>query len=133
MLKKPSPLKQYDKFSVLEPRSSTISVFDEENWANPTDSSKINVAVYHGSISGVKTDLGWTMEHGENDVSIFDEFDFSKGLLLAPQEIQHKEFLNLRDRVRWGPEYEKFKEDFNFSENSTKSPTWRGFGSCSCK
>ena len=46
------------------------------------------------------------------DKNIFDEFDFSKGLLLAPQEIQHKEFLNLRDRVRWGPEYEKFKEDF---------------------
>tara|TARA_R110002074_G_scaffold283977_1_gene455611 strand:- start:528 stop:3683 length:3156 start_codon:yes stop_codon:yes gene_type:complete len=56
---------------------NVLSVFDEENWANPTDSSKINVAVYHGSISGVATDLGWIMEYGEHDISIFKEFDFA--------------------------------------------------------
>ena len=54
-----------------------LSVFDEDNWVQPTDKEKINIALYHGSISGVKTDLGWTMEHGENDVSIFDDFDFA--------------------------------------------------------
>ena len=54
-----------------------LSVFDEGNWIDPTDEDKINIALYHGSISGVKTDLGWTMEHGENNVSIFDKFTFA--------------------------------------------------------
>jgi len=54
-----------------------LSVFDDDNWIEPTDNEKINIALYHGSISGVKTDLGWTMEHGENDISIFDKFDFA--------------------------------------------------------
>ncbi|HCI71669.1 MAG TPA: hypothetical protein DHV30_14190, partial [Balneola sp.] len=36
----------------------------------------INIALYHGSISGVKTDIGWVMEHGENDISIFNNFDY---------------------------------------------------------
>jgi len=61
-----------DKFTL-----NVLSVFDEDNWAKSTDENSINIALYHGSISGVKTDLGWTMEHGENDVSIFDEFDFA--------------------------------------------------------
>ena len=56
---------------------NVLSVFDEDNWIEPSEEDKINIALYHGSISGVKTDLGWTMEHGENDVSIFDEFDFA--------------------------------------------------------
>jgi DNA repair exonuclease SbcCD nuclease subunit len=55
---------------------NVLSVFDEENWCKPTDTEKINIALYHGSISGVKTDIGWTMEHGENDISIFNSFDF---------------------------------------------------------
>ena len=54
-----------------------LSIFDEDNWVEPTDESKINIALYHGSISGVETDLGWTMEYGENDISIFENFDFA--------------------------------------------------------
>ena len=61
-----------DKFTL-----NVLSVFDEENWVEPSDKDNINIALYHGSISGVKTDLGWTMEHGENDVSIFDNHDFA--------------------------------------------------------
>ena len=56
---------------------NVLSVFDEDNWTQPTDKDKINIALYHGSISGVKTDIGWTMENGEHDVSIFDNFDFA--------------------------------------------------------
>ena len=56
---------------------NVLSVFDEENWTPPTDAERINIAVYHGSISGVTTDLGWTMEFGENDISIFDDFSFA--------------------------------------------------------
>tara|TARA_R110000824_G_scaffold194057_7_gene376552 strand:- start:1513 stop:4674 length:3162 start_codon:yes stop_codon:yes gene_type:complete len=56
---------------------NVLSIFDEDNWIPPSDSSAINVAFYHGSITGCKTDAGWTMQHGEKDVSIFDEFDFA--------------------------------------------------------
>jgi DNA repair exonuclease SbcCD ATPase subunit/DNA repair exonuclease SbcCD nuclease subunit len=55
---------------------NVLSVFDTDNWQDPTDADRINIALYHGSISGVKTDIGWTMEHGENDLSIFNNFDY---------------------------------------------------------
>ena len=56
---------------------NVLSIFDEDNWIDPSDPSAINVAFYHGSITGCKTDVGWTMQHGEGDVSIFEEFDFA--------------------------------------------------------
>ena len=56
---------------------NVLSVFDRENWQIPTDTNRINIALYHGSISGVKTDTGWTMEHGEDDISIFNNFDYA--------------------------------------------------------
>ena len=56
---------------------NVLSVFDIDNWIKPTDPSKINIALYHGSISGCETSLGWVMEHGENDVSIFEGFDYA--------------------------------------------------------
>jgi len=56
---------------------NVLSVFDTENWIQPSDLDKINIALYHGSISGIKTDTGWVMEHGENDISIFDNFDYA--------------------------------------------------------
>ena len=55
---------------------NVLSVFDTDNWCKPSDSNAINIALYHGSISGVKTDIGWVMEHGENDISIFNNFDY---------------------------------------------------------
>jgi len=61
-----------DKFCL-----NVLSVFDEDNWAAPKDPDKINIALYHGSISGVKTDIGWVMEHGDHGVSIFNKFDFA--------------------------------------------------------
>ena len=56
---------------------NVLSVFDTENWQDPSDSTKVNIALHHGSISGCKTDLNWTMQHGENDISIFDAFDYA--------------------------------------------------------
>jgi len=56
---------------------NVLSVFDTDNWVDPSDHEKINIALYHGSISGCKTDLDWVMEYGENDVSIFNQFDFA--------------------------------------------------------
>ena len=56
---------------------NVLSIFDKDNWVEPSDKSKINIALHHGSISGCETDLGWKMTHGENDISIFKEYDFA--------------------------------------------------------
>jgi len=60
-----------EKFAI-----NVLSVFDRENWSVPTNPDRINIALYHGSISGVKTDTGWQMESGENNINIFDNFDY---------------------------------------------------------
>ena len=56
---------------------NVLSVFDEENWIKPSDPDKINIALYHGSISGVKTDTGFVMEHGEHPIDIFEGHDYA--------------------------------------------------------
>lgn len=56
---------------------NAMSLLDQENWIKPTNPDKINVALFHGSVSGVKTDLGFVMEHGEFDVSIFEGHDYA--------------------------------------------------------
>ncbi len=60
-----------DKFAI-----NVLSVFDRDNWQNPTSNSRVNIALYHGSVSGVKTDTGWVMENGEDDINIFNNFDY---------------------------------------------------------
>ena len=56
---------------------NVLSVFDKDNWQEPTDKDKINIALYHGSISNCQTDAGWVMERGENGINIFDNFDYA--------------------------------------------------------
>lgn len=56
---------------------NVLSVFDEDNWVSPSDDSKINIALYHGSVSGVTTDTGWVMQHGEHPIDIFEGHDFA--------------------------------------------------------
>jgi DNA repair exonuclease SbcCD ATPase subunit/predicted phosphodiesterase len=56
---------------------NVLSVFDEENWVAPSDPDRINIALYHGSVSGVKTDTGWVMTHGDHDVGIFGGHDYA--------------------------------------------------------
>ena len=73
-----------------------LSVFDEDNWIDPTDTSKINIALYHGSISNCKTDIGWVMEHGEHELSIFKKFDY--GML---GDIHKAQALDFEGRVRY--------------------------------
>ena len=65
--------------TVLEPdlALNVLSVFDEDNWVAPSDNSRINVALYHGSVSGVKTDTGWVMDHGDHDIGVFAGHDFA--------------------------------------------------------
>ena len=42
---------------------NVLSVFDTDNWVEPTSYDRVNIALYHGSISGCKTDLvgQWSM------------------------------------------------------------------------
>ena len=65
--------------TVLEPdlALNVLSVFDEDNWVAPSDNSRINIALYHGSVSGVKTDTGWVMTHGDHDIGVFAGHDYA--------------------------------------------------------
>lgn len=62
-----------DNFASL----NVLSVFDEDNWVSPADPEKVNIALYHGSISGVKTDTGYVMTHGEHPIEIFEGHDYA--------------------------------------------------------
>ena len=73
---------------------NVLSVFDRDKWMKPTNTDKINIALYHGSISNCKTDTNWTMSFGEDDISIFDDFDFS---MLG--DIHRRQFLDDDGRV----------------------------------
>jgi len=55
---------------------NVLSVFDRDNWRKPSNRDRINIALYHGAVSGVKTDTGWVMENGEDDINIFNDFDY---------------------------------------------------------
>ena len=56
---------------------NVLSVFDEDNWVAPSNPDKINIALYHGSVSGVVTDTGWIMTHGDHPIEIFADFDYA--------------------------------------------------------
>jgi len=56
---------------------NVLSVFDKDTWTDPSDESKTNIALFHGSVSGCKTDLGWTMENGEIDLQTLQKFDYA--------------------------------------------------------
>ena len=65
--------------TVLEPdlALNVLSVFDEENWVAPSDQTRINIALYHGAIGGVSTDVGWVMDHGDHDIGVFAGHDYA--------------------------------------------------------
>jgi DNA repair exonuclease SbcCD ATPase subunit/DNA repair exonuclease SbcCD nuclease subunit len=58
---------------------NVLSVFDKENWVKfkSKDSKDPIIALYHGSIKGTVTDTGYVVEHGDDDVSIFDGHDYA--------------------------------------------------------
>ena len=75
---------------------NVLSVFDRDNWVQPTNKEAINIALYHGAITGCKTATGWTMTHGEDTIEIFNNFDFAMlGDIHTPQS------LDLKGRIRY--------------------------------
>ena len=71
LLKNAGETKINDKFCL-----NVLSVFDEENWTEPTDYNLVNIALYHGAIDKSKTDQNWTLG-GDHSIEIFEEFDFA--------------------------------------------------------
>lgn len=70
LLKNAGEVKINDKFCL-----NVLSVFDEDNWVEPSDYNAINIALYHGAIDKSKTDSNWTLG-GDHSIEIFEEFDF---------------------------------------------------------
>jgi len=56
---------------------NVLSVFDRESWQRPSNSSSINIALYHGAIFGSQVGSGFGLEHGEDDIAIFKHFDYA--------------------------------------------------------
>lgn len=56
---------------------NVMSLIDEDKWTKPSNSELINIALYHGAIAGVSTDVGYTMEHSDHEVTIFEGFDYA--------------------------------------------------------
>ena len=73
---------------------NVLSVVDEDKWIDPTDESKVNIALFHGSVAGVTTDTGWVMEHGDINIDQFAPFDY---VLLGDI---HKTYQKLDDEGR---------------------------------
>ena len=92
LLKKSGEVNLNDKFAL-----NVLSVFDEDNWTDPTDKNKINIALYHGSVTGCVTDIGWKMEYGENEIDIFDKFDFA---MLGDIHLENQ-ILDKNGRIRY--------------------------------
>ena len=69
-----------------------FSILDRENWdkVKPIEGA-FNVACYHGSVWGAKTELGWELD-GDLDVTFFDGFD-----LCLLGDIHAQQFMGYRD------------------------------------
>lgn len=56
---------------------NVMSIVDRENWKEPTDSSKVNIGLFHGPVSGTQTDAGWIVNSSHAiDISRFSAFDY---------------------------------------------------------
>lgn len=56
---------------------NVLSVFDRDNWQKPSNNNSINIALYHGAIQGSLVGSDFSLDHGEDDASIFSDFDFA--------------------------------------------------------
>jgi DNA repair exonuclease SbcCD ATPase subunit/DNA repair exonuclease SbcCD nuclease subunit len=66
---------------------NVLSVFDRDNWQQPSDNNAINIALYHGAICGSRVGSDYSLDHGEDDISIFKGFDYA--MLGDIHKIQH--------------------------------------------
>ena len=76
---------------------NVLSRLDEDNWVAPSDPTRINIALYHGAIAGVSTDIGWVMDHGDHTVDIFAGHDYA----MLGDIHKTNQILDLEGRVRY--------------------------------
>ena len=104
--------KNTETFSISEEINLTnYSCFDEESWPNvgPVD-NKINIALFHGAVTGSLTDINWELD-GEIDDTFFSGFDF---VLLG--DIHKHQYLDPEKRIAYcGSTIQQ-----NFGESSGK-------------
>ncbi len=69
--------KNSEVFSIQNFKFYVLSIIDEENWKFPVDNQNVNIALFHGSVKGAKTDLGWALEEGNISVDVLNRFDYA--------------------------------------------------------
>ena len=90
---------------------NVLSVFDRDNWMKPSDSRAVNVALYHGAIQGCQVGTGFQLDHGEDGLDIFTDFDYA---MLG--DIHKTQFLDRKQRI-W---YAGSTVQQNFGESQLK-------------
>ena len=56
---------------------NALSIFDEDNWNEPSELDRVNIALYHGCIKGSMTDINFMLDHGDHPMDIFQDFDYA--------------------------------------------------------
>ena len=70
---------------------NVLSVFVRDNWQPPSDNNAINIALYHGAIMGSQLNSKYSMDHGEDDITIFESFDYAMlGDIHRTQYLDHE-------------------------------------------
>jgi len=90
---------------------NVLSVFDRDNWQRPSNKNSINIALYHGSIMGSELNSEYAMDHGEDDITIFESFDYA--MLGDIHRTQHLDY----DKKVW---YAGSTVQQNFGESRLK-------------
>jgi len=92
-------LQKYSGEIIVDDKISfnVLSRLDENNWKKPTDLTKINIALYHGAISGVQTDTGYTLENGEHNINALEGHDFA----FLGDIHKSNQFVDVDGRVRY--------------------------------
>ncbi len=90
---------------------NVLSVFDRDNWQKPSNNNAINIALYHGAIQGSLVGSDFSLDHGEDDASIFTDFDYA---MLG--DIHRTQYLDHEKRV-W---YAGSTVQQNFGESELK-------------
>ena len=90
---------------------NVLSVFDRDNWSKPSDSRAVNIALYHGAVQGSQVGSGFSLDHGEDSLEIFSDFDYA---MLG--DIHRTQFLDRKQKV-W---YAGSTVQQNFGESRLK-------------
>ena len=90
---------------------NVLSVFDRDNWRSPSNNRSINIALYHGAVQGSQVGSGFSLDHGEDNLSIFKDFDYA---MLG--DIHRTQYLDLEKKF-W---YAGSTVQQNFGESQLK-------------